>query len=114
MTRVFIALDLSDAAREALGRDLRRLARALPAARLSDSASLHLTLAFLGEMDDATLAAVIAATGEVARATEPFELALAKLGVFGPREAPHVIWAGVGGDLPSLRAFQRRLTDALE
>ncbi|HEX8730605.1 MAG TPA: RNA 2',3'-cyclic phosphodiesterase [Ktedonobacterales bacterium] len=114
MTRVFIALDLSDAAREALDRDLRRLARALPAARLSDPASLHLTLAFLGEVDDATLAAVIAATGEVTRATAPFELALAKLGVFGPREAPRVIWAGVGGDLPPLRALQRRLTDALE
>lgn len=114
MTRVFIAIDLSDDARAALGRELRRLARALPGVRLSDPASLHLTLAFLGEVDDATLAAVIALTGEVARETAPFHLALGKLGVFGSREAPHVVWAGVGGDLPQLRAFQFRLTEALE
>lgn len=114
MTRVFIALDLSDAARAELGRALRRLARALPAARVSELASLHLTLAFLGEVDDATLAVAIATTGEVASATAPFHLALGKLGIFGPREAPHVVWAGVGGELPALRALQRRLTDALE
>lgn len=114
MTRVFIALDLSDDARAALGRELRRLARALPGVRLSDPASLHLTLAFLGEVDDATLAAVSALTGEVARETAPFHLALGRLGVFGPVEAPRVVWAGVGGELPRLRAFQRRLVDALE
>ena len=114
MTRVFIALDLSDAARTALGRELRRLARALPGVRLSDPASLHLTLAFLGEVDDATLAAVIGLTAEVARKTAPFHLALGRLGMFGPVEAPRVVWAGVGGELPRLRAFQRRLADALE
>jgi 2'-5' RNA ligase len=114
MTRVFIALHLSDDARAALGRELRRLGRALPGVRLSDPASLHLTLAFLGEIDDATLAAVIALTGEVARATPPFHLALGRLGIFGPPEAPRVVWAGVGGELPRLRALQRRLSEALE
>ncbi|MGH2501710.1 MAG: RNA 2',3'-cyclic phosphodiesterase, partial [Ktedonobacterales bacterium] len=108
MTRVFIALDLSDAARAALTRELRRLARALPGVRLSDPASLHLTLVFLGNVDDATLAAVCAATGAVARATPPFHLALSGLDVFGPRDAPRVVWVGVGGELPHLRALHLR------
>ncbi len=113
MTRVFIALDLSETARETLRRDLRRLARALPDVRFVDPASLHLTLAFLGELEDDALATVIALTGEVARQTAPFALALAGLGVFGAPAAPRVIWAGVGGETHRLLALQRRLADAL-
>ncbi|HEX8729741.1 MAG TPA: 2'-5' RNA ligase family protein, partial [Ktedonobacterales bacterium] len=63
MTRIFIALALSDAARETLRREERRLARALPAVRFAAPDDLHLTLAFLGEVDDATLAQVIALSG---------------------------------------------------
>jgi 2'-5' RNA ligase len=113
MTRTFIALDLSEAARATLRNDLRRLARALPDVRFVDPANLHLTLAFLGELDDEALALVSALAGEVARHAAPFELALAGLGVFGPTDAPRVIWAGVGGELRSLLALQRRLADAL-
>lgn len=114
MTRIFIALDLSDAAREALRRQERRLARALPDLRLPAPEDLHLTLAFLGEVDDETLARVIALSAEVASHARPFELALAGLGFFGPPTAPRVIWAGVGGQMRPLLTLQRRLADALE
>jgi 2'-5' RNA ligase len=113
MTRTFIALDLSDAARVALQRDLRRLARTLPDVRFVNPADLHLTLAFLGELDDEALAATIALSEVVARQTAPFHLALAGLGAFGPPNAPRVIWAGVGGETARLLALQRRLADAL-
>lgn len=114
MTRTFIALDLSEAAREALRRELRRLARALPDVRLADPTDLHLTLAFLGELDDDALATVIALAGEVASQSTPFELALAGLGVFGPPTSPRVVWAGVGGETRRLLTLQRRVADALE
>ncbi|HEX8995085.1 MAG TPA: RNA 2',3'-cyclic phosphodiesterase [Ktedonobacterales bacterium] len=114
MTRTFIALDLSEAAREALRRELRRLARALPGVRFVDPADLHLTLAFLGELDDDALGAVNALTAAVAQETAPFRLALNGLGVFGPPASPRVVWAGVGGETRRLIALQRRLADALE
>ena len=114
MTRTFISLDLSNEAREALRRELRRLERALPGVRMTDPASLHLTLAFLGELEDEALATIIALTGEVARQSPPFRLALKGLGVFGPPTSPRVVWAGVGGDTRRLLALQRRLADALE
>lgn len=114
MTRTFIALDLSETAREALQREIRRLASALPDVRFVDPDSLHLTLAFLGELDDEALARTITLADEVARPARPFELALSGLGVFGPPSAPKVIWAGVGGDMRALHGLQRRLADALE
>lgn len=114
MTRTFIALDLSEATRGALQREIRRLARALPDVRFVDPDTLHLTLAFLGELDDDALATTITLADEAARPARPFELALSGLGVFGPPAAPRVIWAGVGGETRALHGLQRRLADALE
>ncbi len=114
MTRTFIALDLDEATREALKREIRRLARVLPDVRFVDPDSLHLTLAFLGELDEDALATTITVADEIARPARPFELALSGLGVFGPPSAPRVIWAGVGGETRALHGLQRRLAEALE
>ncbi len=114
MTRTFIAVNLSDAAHVTLRRTLRRVGRALPGVRLVNPDDLHLTLAFLGEIDDAALAAVVTLTQEVAQQTSPFTLTLDKLGIFGQPHAPRVVWVGVGGDLRRLAALQQRLAESLE
>ncbi|HKV83510.1 MAG TPA: RNA 2',3'-cyclic phosphodiesterase [Ktedonobacterales bacterium] len=113
MTRTFIAVELGQQARAALTVVTRELAAALPGVRFVDPASLHLTLAFLGELDGAQLDQAREATAATAAENEPFELALAGLGVFGPRRAPRVIWAGVAGDTARLLALQRLLAAKL-
>lgn len=114
MTRTFLAVDLSDDARAALRLTLRRVGSALPGVRLVNPDDLHLTLAFLGEIDDETVAVVVKLAQEVARETHPFALSLGKLGIFGPPHAPRVVWAGVGGNLRRLTTLQHGLADALE
>lgn len=113
MTRTFIAIELGEPARIALTTIIRDLAAALPRVRFVDPASLHLTLAFLGELDDARLAQAHEAAVAIAAEDAPFQLALGGLGVFGPRRAPRVIWAGVSGDVERLVALQRHLAAAL-
>jgi 2'-5' RNA ligase len=88
--RLFIAVDLPQAVR-------RRLARLVDDApsgvRPVRPDQIHLTLHFLGDADDATLAAVGTA---LARITRPaFTLDLAGTGVFPPRGRPAVLWVGV-------------------
>lgn len=114
MTRTFLAIDLSDDARATLRRTLRRVGSALPGVRLVTAEDLHLTLAFLGEIDDEALAAVVKLTQEVAQQTSPFTLALGKLGIFGAPHAPRVLWASVGGDLHRLSTLQQHLAESLE
>lgn len=114
MTRVFIAVELGDEARATLRRTLRRVGSALPGMRLVNPDDLHLTLAFLGEIDDTALDAVITVTQEVASQTSPFTLSLGSLGIFGPPHAPRVLWAGVGGDLRRLSELQSTTATALE
>lgn len=114
MTRTFVAIELGDQARAYLVRAIGRLGRALPPVRWVDPAGIHLTLAFLGELDEARLPAVDVAVDIAAQAARPFTLEVAGLGTFGPPFAPHVVWAGVGGDLRRLRELHATLAVALE
>jgi 2'-5' RNA ligase len=114
MTRTFLAVALSDAAREALRREIPSLALALPSVRWINVASLHLTLAFLGDLGDERLAAAHEATQAAAHQGTPFALTLDQLGTFGQPHAPRVIWAGVGGEVAALRRIQSMLAGELD
>ena len=113
MTRTFLALELPDAIKAALRRRIERLAHALPEVRFVDVAGLHLTLAFLGELDNAHLAAATEAAEEAASAHAPITLRLARLGTFGSARSPRVIWVGLAGEVAQLGALQSTLADAL-
>ncbi len=113
MTRTFIAVELDAEAREELRRDIDRLRVVLPGVRFVAPASLHLTLAFFGDLGDARLAEATAAAEEAAVESSPFTLRLGGIGTFGPPQAPRVIWAGVAGDVSALVALQSRLMRAV-
>jgi len=114
MTRTFLAIELPQAVRAALDYEITRLSAQLHIQWWVKTDNLHLTLTFLGELNDVQLAAASEATAEAARQCHPFALQLAGLGTFGPPRSPRVIWAGVGGDVERLLALQSRLADALE
>jgi RNA 2',3'-cyclic 3'-phosphodiesterase len=57
--------------------------------------NLHLTLKFLGGVEEARLTAVIAALTRAAIGTPPFELAVTGLGAFPSPTRPRVLWAGI-------------------
>jgi len=107
--RTFIAIELNKEARDYLRQQVRQLVSALPHASWVDPASLHLTLAFLGELDDAQLEKAMNATQEVAQAARPFTLRIGALGTFGPAHNPRVIWRGIVGNLSPLLDLQSRL-----
>lgn len=114
MTRTFIAVDLDDATRDILARLTRRVAREIPTARVVSPDAIHVTLAFLGELDDQRVADAIEAARETAAGASPFWLAPGRMGIFGPEYAPRVVWIGIGGQVGRLRALQRRLAHALD
>ncbi|MEI5099305.1 RNA 2',3'-cyclic phosphodiesterase [Streptomyces sp. PmtG] len=84
--------------------DLKRLPGA-GALRWTERAGWHLTLAFLGEVDDAAVPALEARLETAARHTEPFALALRGGGRFGER----ALWAGVSGQVSALRLLAGRV-----
>ncbi|HLJ33105.1 MAG TPA: 2'-5' RNA ligase family protein, partial [Ktedonobacteraceae bacterium] len=83
MTRTFIALELNEAMQRHLSGIIRQMASALPNLRWVDPLSIHLTLAFLGELSDEQLAKAMHATEAAAQSTVAFDYCLAHVGVFG-------------------------------
>ena len=95
MTRTFIALEMPEAVQRVLGQTIERFAQALPALHWVDPAGIHLTLAFLGELDDDRLALAMEATRAAAHDFPAFDYRLTSVGTFGSPQQPRVIWMGV-------------------
>jgi 2'-5' RNA ligase len=111
--RTFIALELGESLTDALELLLSRLSRMAPQARWVRPDSLHLTLAFLGEVSDALVPGVGDAVGRVAQLHPPHRLEIGGSGTFGPIESPRVLWLGVSGALDALHGLQQGLTREL-
>jgi 2'-5' RNA ligase len=114
MTRTFLALDLSPELQRFLERAIARGAHLLPAARWVEPASLHVTLAFLGELSDEQLAQAIEAGEAAARQVPPFSYRLTGLGTFGSAHAPRVVWMGLEDASGRMRALQQVLMRELQ
>src|SRR2546427_10130387 len=102
--RLFVAIDLEDDARRASAAEQKRLMQELhgeSSLRMVRPEQMHLTLAFLGEVDDVRGAAIVDAMREDVKAA-PFPIVYAGLGVFPPHGAPRVLWLGgtTGRDAP--------------
>jgi 2'-5' RNA ligase len=92
--RLFVAIDIPDAVRDALtavGRQLRQLC---PNARWVRLEGAHLTLKFIGETPP-DRAERVRSTLSAVRPCGPIELQFAGLGFFPGPGRPRVLWAGV-------------------
>ena len=88
--RAFIAVELSDEVRQRLSGFASALA--MDGVAPVEAQNLHITLFFLGEIDDRTKGKVISAMARVSSA--PFELHVAGTGVFPNPNFIRVAWAG--------------------
>ena len=124
--RLFIAVPLGDAAREAVARLMADLGAppdggrnpdpaAPPSARLRwvRSSNLHLTLRFLGATPAASIPALEAAVDWAARDTSPFEARLSGAGAFPSPARPRAVFLRVGQGAAGLVTLADRLTAAL-
>ena len=107
MPRLFVALQLPESLRQAVG----ELQFGLRNARWPSEDGLHLTLAFLGEVDGSAQRRIEDTLGAV---TAPaLRIALHGLGCFPPRGAPRVLWTGASPKA-ELTALARAVRRALE
>lgn len=87
--RLFIAIDIP----ETIRRDIAGLGRSLARSRQVPDDQLHLTLKFIGETEGGLALDIQEKLQEVRR--PPFSLCLKGVGVFPPRGAPRILWAGI-------------------
>jgi 2'-5' RNA ligase len=111
--RTFIAIDLETGLKTALEGLIRALKTTRADVRWARTTGLHLTLKFLGEIDEEKSAVVKRVVEGVAGRHASFPLRLEGTGAFPGEHKPRVLWAGFAPG-PGLLAFQDELERELE
>lgn len=116
--RLFVAAEIGErlAGRVAdLVRELeKRAADAAPRARLTwlGADRLHITIKFIGDLDDVRAAGIVAAL-QPPLDVEPFDLRVAGMGAFPKNGAPRVLWIGIESGRDGLIAAEREISSRL-
>jgi 2'-5' RNA ligase len=111
--RIFVAVALHPALREAVRGLERRLEEAGVTPRWITPENLHFTLRFLGRISSAQLTRVQRAAREAAAGIAPFRISLSGVGAFPTMRSPRVVWVGIAEGAAALKELARRLDEAL-
>jgi len=111
--RAFIAIDIGDGIRNRLDGLQRKLKKTHAEVRWVKPANIHLTLAFLGDINAGQVDPLEKALADALQGTKPFEFQAEGIGFFGKPSRPRVIWAGMAA-CPPLVEVQRRTVRAVE
>lgn len=106
MIRLFVALELPEDLRERLG----MIATGVPGARWVPEENYHVTVRFVGDVNEDLVYDIVPALDEVR--SEPFALTFAGAGHFETGGKVRALWVGVEKN-PSLTALRDRVESAL-
>jgi 2'-5' RNA ligase len=108
--RTFIAVDLDQAVRHRTVALQEILKKAGTEVKWVEPVNLHVSLLFLGEVEDREVVDVCRSVEEVAREHSSFVMSVETVGCFPHSRRPRVLWVGVGEGKQPLCAIH----DALE
>jgi 2'-5' RNA ligase len=114
--RLFIAIELDDHARHAIAEEQTRLKAGLlddgdrSGLRWIRPEHMHLTLAFLGEIDDSRSRVIIEMMRRPIQG-DPFAVVFGGLGIFPPGGVPRVLWLRLISGVPQVMEVQRQVAD---
>ncbi|MBV9074453.1 MAG: RNA 2',3'-cyclic phosphodiesterase [Acidobacteria bacterium] len=109
--RLFVAIEIAADIREELVNYVSQVKPRLTDARWSGSEGLHITLKFLGNVQDEKRTAIEAKLSAVQAAR--FQVSIAGVGLFPNERSPRVLWAGLTAP-PDLSTLADAVEDAME
>ena len=110
--RVFVALDIPEEVRAALGKLTARLRTSCRAARWVRIEGVHLTLKFIGEVQPEIIEPIKASLSRI-RSPDTIELKYRNVGFFPDERRPSVFWTGIDAG-PELGALAAAVETSLE
>ena len=112
--RTFISADIPDESRSEVALFLARLrTMKIEKLRWVQPEAIHLTLKFLGEINQDRVGSVLSAMNESCDGASPFGLSTGGLGCFPNRRSLQVVWLGLEGDMEALGELQGKLDGEL-
>lgn len=109
--RAFIAIQLPDRVKSALDSIEADFKHTFPSGNVKWVAvpSIHLTLKFLGTVEESKTDAITVAIARAVEDTPPFSLSLGAAGAFPNLKRVDVVWIGLNGDIECLCQLQQRI-----
>lgn len=95
LIRTFIAIECSDRLCDACGSAIRELEPVVDGARWVRHENIHLTLKFLGDVEDRELHTVCQQLESVTQGWDVFSVACRGIGAFPNVDKPNTIWIGI-------------------
>lgn len=114
--RSFIAIELGDKEKQSLGLIQNKLKRELPPVRWVKPATMHLTLKFLGYVEEDRIPRIVECMKSAASGCGPFRMSLSGIGAFPNSRNPRTIWIGIreeSGVLKRLAAGLEKLLSGI-
>jgi 2'-5' RNA ligase len=112
--RTFIAIDLGKPVRDRVHALQELLAKSTSDVKWVEYDNLHISLLFLGEVEDREVPAVCRVVGDVALEQAAFALTIETAGCFPNPRRPRVLWIGVGQGTQQVVALHDALEPRLE
>ncbi len=110
--RLFIAARPPEAVRRGLDNLSRSLGSRGDGVKWVRSDAIHLTLKFLGNVDEGMVREIRDATARCALGVGEIELSVGRVGAFPDMRRPRVIWVGLAGELDRLGSVAGALEEA--
>jgi RNA 2',3'-cyclic 3'-phosphodiesterase len=111
--RLFLAFELPPEIREQIGEISRELRKSRLPARWVREENIHLTIVFLGSVQENVVEDLKETVGSVARGFTGFSVTLGSTGVFPGLRRPRVFWIGLRGDIERLSRLRDELQKVL-
>src|SRR3989338_5342197 len=111
--RTFIAIELSEEIRNTLAQIQSHLKYASADVKWVEKDNIHLTLKFLGEVDEERCEKIKSILDEIASQTKQFEISLKDLGAFPKIDYPRVVWVGLDKGITESKELAERIDAAL-
>lgn len=115
--RAFFCLDLDRETKTQLAAQLRPLKRLPADVKWVSPENMHITMVFLGDVDDGLVPDLEVAARQALEETElsgPIDVTLDRLGAFPHVHKPRVVWAGCTNDPEPVKRLAKSLEAALQ
>ncbi len=113
--RTFVAVDIEDEEIVSKIREVQsEISLSSAKIKLVEPENLHLTLKFLGEVEESRIPVIVEALSEAVSGFKEFKITLEGVGAFPKVSRPNVIWIGVGDGRESLIELANSVENSLK
>jgi 2'-5' RNA ligase len=111
--RTFVSIEIPDDIKNSIEKSIGELKLILPHIKWVDKKNLHITLKFLGMVEDSKIGGLADSVAEVVKGFGTIKAGFAGFGMFPDQKHPRVIWVGIteGGD--KLKELADKIEDKL-